>query len=574
MPQWFPTDVNTVLVDTTLIFTAGLLCAVLARLLRQSVLVGYLAAGLLIGPYGLRLVANLENVRFLADVGVVFVMFALGVQLSFRQLLETRLTAIVIGVAQILLMILLGLGAGWLLELPVWAGLVIGYAIALSSSVVLIKLLGDYDELHTPHGRIAIGVSLVQDLMAVVLISTLPFLGEATGQTYPSLALNLLKAVLFVLWVIILARWVAPLILARASTTGSRDIFLPTVVVLSLVGALLSSLFGFSFALGAFLAGLVISESLFSQAVLAEMIPLRDLFGLLFFVSLGTLVHPAALLQHGGAFVLLLALAVAGKMLVIFLLALLLRQHAFTALVTAVSVAQVGEFSFVISREAERIGVIDAGVNRLILSVAIVSIALTPILVPLARAIYVRLFRHGAPEAETSATYRGQADEPRVLLCGYGRVGRTITQALDTFRVPFLVVDIDRRSIEALHRRGINAVFGDAANPRLLQRIHAGRFQLGVITVAEQSAVQAIAVHLRRLCPSIRLLVRSHTDRETARLLALQVDTVVHIELEASLAFVREVLTTADVDEEIVEAYLDDIRLGHYEMLQPPPRQE
>jgi CPA2 family monovalent cation:H+ antiporter-2 len=574
MLQWFPTDIDRLLVDTAIVFTAGLLCAVLVRFFRQSALVGYLLAGLLIGPYGFGLVANLENISFLADVGVVFIMFALGVQLSLRQLLEVRVTAIIGGLAQVLLMIALGIGAGWVLGLPPWAGLVVGYAIALSSSVVVIKLLSDYDELQTPYGRIAIGISLIQDLMAVVLISTLPFLGEAARTSYPSLLLNLVKAVLFVLWVMALARWVAPYILARASATGSREIFLPTVVVLSLIGAMLSAVFGFSFALGAFLAGLVISESLFSQAVLAEMIPLRDLFGLLFFVSLGMLVNPAGVVLQAGAFSLLLVIAVFGKALIIFLLILLLRHHPYTAVLAAMSMAQVGEFSFVITREAERIGVISTEINRLILSVAIVSIALTPILVPLTRFLYARLFRKGQPAPEAESTYLGQAESATVLLCGYGRVGRTITQALDTFRVPFMVIDIDRRAVEALRRRGIRAVYGDAANPRLLQRIELEHFHLCVITVAEQSAVQAIAVHLRKLHPAMRLLVRSHSDRETASLLTLGVEGVVHIELEASLAFVREVLTTADVDNEIVEAYLDDIRLGYYEALQPPERQE
>lgn len=574
----FFTFPHTLLLDTAIVFAVGLLFAVLARKFRQSPLIGYLLAGLLIGPYGLALIPNERNIMILAEVGVVLLMFALGVQLTIRQLLEVKTTAIVGGLVQIVICILLGMAIGWIAKLPISAGIVLGYALALSSSVVLVKLLGDRNEFHTLFGRTALAISIMQDLSAVLLISTLPFLQPATVTSYAALSLSLLKAFLFILWILLLARFVAPYILKWASSTGSREIFLPTVVVLSLGGAIMSAAFGFSYALGAFLAGIVISESLFSQAVLAEVLPLRDLFGLLFFVSLGMLVDPTQVWAAKWFVLALLLAAIVFKPLLITWILMLFRTHPYIALMVGFCLGQVGEFSFIIGAEAFRLGVIDAGISSIILSVAIISIALTPMILPGVR----RLYRTRHPDAirvpcveETEETLTESEPAPvTVLLCGYGRVGRTITQALDTFRIPFMVVDINRQAIEALRLRGIRAVYGDATNTRLLDSIGAIRYRLGVIAVSEQEAVRVIATYLQRVNPRMQLLLRSHTDWETAEYLQMGVDDVVHVELEASLAFVQKVLQEADVDRELLLAYLDDIREGYYEGLRPRDGEE
>jgi len=564
----FPAEINRLLLDTAIIFLAGLVFALLTHRFRLSPLLGYLIAGLVIGPYGLRLVRNEANISFLAEVGVVLLMFAIGVQLSLRQLLEMRGVVLIAGLGHTLLAILLGFLATELLGFSPATGLVMGYAVGLCSTVVLVRLLSDEDGFHTSYGRIALGISLLQDLLAVVLISTLPFLGKA--GTYSDLLLNLLKAAVFLLGIILVARWLVPFILARVSSTGSREIFLFTVLAISLVSAILSALAGLSLALGAFLAGLIISESLFSQAVLSEIIPLRDVFGLLFFVSLGLLLNPVALLGVWVLALLLLAVAILGKSLLIFGLLRALGQHPYAALITGVSLAQIGEFSFIIAREAQAIGVLPAQLNAAVLAIAIVSMAFNPLLQPASRWLYRRLARTamtGYPVEEPALIGMGVA--PSVLLCGYGRVGHTIGQALDTFRVPFLVIDIDRHEVESLRKRGIHALYGDATNLRLLERAGAGHFTLGVIAVPRSDDVRTIAQHLRRLCPTMRLLLRSHSEGETAHYLALGITNVVHVEMEASLVFVRHVLTTADVDAEIVDAYLADIREGYYEGLEP-----
>jgi len=563
-----PVEINRLLLDTAIIFLAGLVFALVAHRFRLSPLLGYLVAGLFIGPFGLGLVRSEANIRFLAEVGVVLLMFAIGVQLSLRRLLELRAAVLVAGLGHTLLAILLGFLVTELFGFPPATGLVMGYAVALCSTVVLVRLLSEEDGFHTATGRIALGISLLQDLLAVVLISTLPFLGEA--GTYADLVLSLLKAAVFLLGIVLVARWLVPFILARVTSTGSREIFLFTVLAISLVSAILSALAGLSLALGAFLAGLIISESLFSQAVLSEIIPLRDAFGLLFFISLGMLLDPVALLGVWLMVVLLLVVAILGKSLLIFGLLRAVGQHPYAALITGVSLAQIGEFSFIIAREAGAIGVLPAQLNAVVLAIAIISMALNPVLQPASRWLYRRLSRLGMTGyPEEDLTPAGPAPAPSVLLCGYGRVGHTIGQALDTFRVPFMVIDIDRHHVEELRKRGIRAIYGDATNLRLLERAGAGQFALGVIAVPRSDDVYTTALHLRRLCPSMRLLLRSHSERETALYLSLGVTDVVHVEMEASMIFVRHVLTTADVDSEIVDAYLADIREGYYEGLEP-----
>ena len=570
MPTEGATEFNRLLVDTAIIIVAGLLFALVARRLRFSPLLGYLIAGLVIGPYGLGLVRNLGNVSLLAQVGVVLLMFALGIQLSLRQLWEIRDMVLIAGLGHSLLAIIVGLIAGILLGLSHSASLVLGYAVALCSSVVLVRLLSDEDATHTAYGRVALGISVTQDLFAVVLISTLPLLSRGPGVSILEVSLALLRAITFIVIIIIAARWLMPWLLQRISATGSREIFLFTVLAISLTGALLSAWAGLSLALGAFLAGLVISESIYSLAVLSEIIPLRDVFGLLFFISLGMLVNPAWVIAEWPVGLVLLLIAVVGKTGLVYILLRLLRQHPYLALITGVLIAQIGEFSFIIARAAQQAGIISAPLYTVVLAVSIVSIALNPVLLPAAHAVYRRLSQAGIigyPDmVEPSRTEDGNS----VLICGYGRVGHTIGQALDTFRVPFMVIDIDRHKVEALRRRGIRALYGDATNVRFLERSGATRFALGVIAVDKSEDVHLIALQLRRLCPSMRLLLRSHSERQTERYLALGVADVVHVEMEASLVFVCHVLTRADVDAEIVDAYLDDIRTDYYEALLPP----
>lgn len=571
MAAQLPAEINSILLNTAIICIAGLAFALIAHRVRLSPLLAYLVAGLVIGPHGLGLVRDQSNIRFLAQVGVVLLMFALGVQLSLRQLLEMRGPVLVAGLGHTLLAILLGFMIGIIFKFPPAASLVLGYAIALCSSVVLVRLLDDEDAFHTVYGRTALGISVVQDLLAVVMISTLPFLGRTNGGSLTVLGLSLLKAVLFLLVIIVLARAVVPLILNRASSTGSREIFLFTILALSLTGAILSALAGLSLALGAFLAGLIISESIFSQAVLSEIIPLRDVFGLLFFASLGMLLNPVAVFSLWGLVLALLVIAIFGKSLIIYGLLRVVQQHPFIAVITGVSLAQIGEFSFIISSVAQTRGVFPAALNDVVIAIAIISIALNPLLQPATRWLYHRLSLAGItgyPEEPLEVLHPETA--PSVLLCGYGRVGHTIGQALDTFRVPFMVIEINRQVVESLQQRGIRAIYGDATSLRLLERAGAGHFSLGVIAVSKSDDVQTIALHLRRICPSMRLLLRSHSEGETALYLALGVTDVVHVELEASLWFVRHVLTTADVDSEIVDAYLQDIRDGYYEALSPP----
>ena len=236
MSAWMPEGTNILLFDTATVLFAGLLFALIARRLCQSTLLGYLLAGLIIGPYGLKLVHNEVNIRFLADVGVVLLMFALGVQLSLRQFFEVRYTALVVGLGQVILAVILVTLVGIAFGLPPPSALVLGYAIALCSSVVLVRILGDANAFHTSYGRPALGISLLQDLLAVVMIGTLPFLSHTSATSFVPLSMSLLRAAVFLLWIILFARWGAPAILRWASSTGSREVFLLTVVVLSIAG--------------------------------------------------------------------------------------------------------------------------------------------------------------------------------------------------------------------------------------------------------------------------------------------------------------------------------------------------
>lgn len=520
-------------------FGLALLLGFVAARLKLPALVGYLAAGIAIGPATPGFVADVALAGELAEIGVMLLMFGVGLHFSLQDLMAVRRIAVPGAVLQMgvatAMGVALGMGWGW----SFGAALVFGLALSVASTVVLLKALESSEALDTGNGRIAVGWLVVEDLAMVLVLVLLPALAgllggqPATGHDGGALLLalgrTLLAVVVFVVLMLVVGRRVFPWVLWQVARTGSRELFTLAVVAAAVTLAFGSArLFGVSYALGAFFAGMVLRESQFSHRAAEDTLPLRDAFAVLFFVSVGMLFDPQVLIESPGRVLAVVAVIVLGKSLAAAALVLLLRYPLNTALVVSASLAQIGEFSFILAGLGASLKLLPAEGHSLILAGALISIALNPLLfaavAPLQRWLLARsqwarnLAGRDDPLAELPAETDRRLLSRQVVLVGHGRVGRAVADALQAEGIAHIVVDARRDRVEALRALGRAAVFGDAAEAMTLVQAHVAEARLLVIATPETVAVRTMIDVARKLNPAIEVLARSANEDEAARL--------------------------------------------------------
>ncbi len=556
-------------VDLVLALGAAFLGGVVAQRLGQPVLLGYVVAGVLIGPNTPGLVADFERVQLLANLGVAFLMFALGVEFSFAELRRVRRAALVGGGIQIPLTVVLGtlggLAASWSIE----AALLLGGAFAISSSIVALKLLLGRGEADSPQARVALGLGVVQDLSLVPMLALLPVLAGEGGNLALSLLRSLGIAAAALAAVILLGTRLVPPLLFAVARTGSRELFLLTVVLIALGTAVASHEAGLSLALGAFLAGLVVSESEFDSHVLAEIGPLRDLFATLFFVALGMLIEPEFIIDHASVVLGLIAALVVGKLLIVGGAFLAAGVDHRTATLAALLMAQIGEFSFVLAGVGLGDGIIDRHQYGLILAVALGSILVVPALLkagPSLVAVAERLPGVAAQEA-SQAGQEPDAPPPsqHAVICGFGRVGAELGAALEGAGLGYVVVEINPAIVRSLRRQGVRAFYGDAGADALLLRAGIERDREHAVTVPAPVAAHAASGHGGDLNPRIDVVARAATSGEVEVFRAAGADEVVQPELEAGLEFVRHALRRHGIPTRDAETIVEQRRSSFYQ---------
>jgi CPA2 family monovalent cation:H+ antiporter-2 len=524
-------------------FGLALVFGVLAVRLRLPALVGYLIAGVLIGPATPGFVADVDLSQQLAEIGVMLLMFGVGLHFSMEDLLAVRRIALPGAVAQIAVATMLGAGVASLWGWSLGAGIVFGLALSVASTVVLLRALEDRGVLDSINGRIAIGWLVVEDLVMVVILVLLPALagslggsagtGAAAAADYGSvlrsLAFTLGKVAAFVALMFVVGRRLLPWLLWQVARTGSRELFTLCVIAAAVgiaYGA--AAIFGVSFALGAFFAGMVLRGSELSHRAADESLPLRDAFSVLFFVSVGMLFDPAMLIDNPLRVAVVVAIIVLGKTLAAFLLVLAFRYPLNTALTVSASLAQIGEFSFILASLGVALGVLPAEGQSLILAGALISIAANPLVFnaiePVQRWIRARSTRARDVERSTDplAEIPMSVDVTRltghVLIVGYGRVGRRIGEALTGLGIPIVVAEQNREIVEQLRARGVPAVAGDAADPAVLIQAHVARARLLAIAVPDAVRARKMIQTALALRPDIETVVRVHSDEEAALL--------------------------------------------------------
>ena len=545
-------------------FGLALVLGFAAARLGLPALLGYLLAGVVIGPATPGFVADADIAGQLAEIGVMLLMFGVGLHFSLADLLSVRRIALPGAIVQMVAATALGAGAATWWGWPLGASIVFGLTLSVASTVVLLKALEARGALESGPGRVAIGWLVVEDLAMVLVLVVLPPLsgalgGKASDETTSltwTLGKTLLEVAAFVALMLVVGRRAFPWVLWQVTKTGSRELFTLAVVVAAVTIAYASSmLFGVSFALGAFFAGMVLRESEFSHRAAEETLPLRDAFAVLFFVSVGMLFDPLVLIERPLQVLGVVGIIVVGKSLAAAALVIALGYPLRTALIVSVSLAQIGEFSFILGALAMSLGLLPAEGRSLIVGGALISIALNPLLFKWAfqlgerldtaqPAWLARLHRSEDPLAELPSTTHERYLSRQVVIVGYGRVGKRIAESLATAGIPYVVADENRELVERLRQAGTPAVFGNATDPATLIQAHIANARVLVIATPDTIEVRQMAQTARTLNPSIEIAVRSHNSQEAALLRAEGTGRIFVGETELALAMARYVEDT------------------------------
>ncbi len=542
--------------DLALVVAAALAGGVLARLIRQPLFIGYVIGGLLISPFTPGpAIQDVHTFEVLAQIGVVLLMFSIGIEFSLHEMVRLGAPAMVGAPLTMLLVVGLATGAGVAAGLTTAEAAAAGIIVSVASTMVVVKLFLERGELQTPHARLSVATLLSEDLLVVALIIFLPLLAAGGPGRISSLAVAVGRALVVLVPLFYLANRIVPPVLARVARSGSAEMFILVAMVIGIGTAALSSGLGLSLALGAFLGGMIISESEFTHEILARVLPMRDLFGALFFVSMGTLIRPQDLGADLPLVALLLGVIVVGKFALRTLVLRIFRYPWPAGALVSVHLAQSGEFSFVLAQVARSAGVIGPGLYHAVLTAALLSILISAVLSALAHRLIEEPIAPPHPADRRDASLSGH-----VVLCGFGRVGSVMGEALEAFDIPYTVVDLDFSIIEAVRPRGIPCVYGDAASEPVLRQAGVETARLAVVAIPDFQRTRLAVRRLRALNPTIPILARSQHLSQRDALIEAGASEVIQPEFEAAQTLLRHGLERLGVAHDDVKAYMEQQR--------------
>lgn len=561
--------------EVTILFGIGIVILFFCHRLKVPAIVGFLLTGILVGPHGLAMIDRVEEVDFLAEIGVVLLLFTIGLEFSLKRLWELRRSVLLGGAFQVLGTIAVTVPVAIYFDMPTGRAVFIGFVVALSSTAIVLKLLEEKAEVGSPHGGIAVSILIFQDVVAVPMMLVTPFLAGNAGEgsSTSDLLLMLLKGIAIVALSIVSARWVVPHLLYQIARTRSRELFLLTVVVLCLAVGWLTSSAGLSAALGAFLAGLIISESDYSNQALSNLMPLRDLFTSVFFISIGMLVNVRDILAHP---VLVFAGAVAimgGKAVVGGAAAAVLGYPLRTMVLSGLCLCQVGEFSFILSKTGASYGLLTEQSYPIFLAVSVVTMAATPFVMAagpgLAR-LMLKLplpekVRAGLQPTDDKADAHSQRDH--LIVVGFGLNGRNVARTAKSAGIPYVVLEMNPETVRREKARGEPIVYGDASQPAVLEHAGIHRARVMVVAIPDPLATRMAVASARDLNPALHIITRTRFLAELQPLRDLGANEVIPEEFETSVEIFSRVLATYFVPQDEIERMVSEIRNDGYEML-------
>ncbi len=566
-----------------IIIILGLSMAVLfiCHRLRIPAIVGFLLTGLLVGPHGLGLITAVREVEVLAEIGVVMLLFTIGVEFSLKDLIRIKRAVLMGGSFQVLLTLaatfLFARHFGYGLGESVFAG----FLISLSSTAIVLKLLQDRAEIDSPHGQTTLGILIYQDIIIVPMILLSPLLAGKGGVLGESLPLLLAKAIGIIIFVIVSAEWIVPKIFYQIARTRSRELFVLSIVVMCLAVAWLTHSMRLTLALGAFLAGLTISESEYSQQALSNILPFRDLFTSFFFVSIGMLLDIRFLFQEPKLVFILAPGVLVVKSILATLAALLLGLPLRTSILAGMGLSQVGEFSFILSEEGIKYGLLGGDVFQVFLAVSVLTMAATPFVMMLGHRIAGVVSRLPLPKKLKSGLYpvQGLTDAKRkvalrdhLIVVGFGINGRNVARAARLANVPYLVIEMNPETVRKEKQKGEPIYYADAGQEAVLDHANIKEARILVLVISDPAATRRITFIARSLNPTLYIIARTRFLQEMEPLYELGANEVIPEEFETSVEIFSRVLTRFMIPRDEIDRFVTLVRSDGYEMFRRLPQ--
>ena len=560
------------MLDLISIFAAAAVGGLLASILGQPILLGYLIAGLTIGPFGLGLIKEYDEVEIVAELGVTFLLFSLGVSFSLGELQKVKNISLGGGGLQILLTIVItliaSLGVGLVTSLP--EGIFLGELISLSSTAVVLKVLMERNETETLHGQVMLGILIVQDLALGLMLATLPALNQPIEDIGIAVVIALAKIALFALAAVIIGKWLIPPLLRLLAQTESKELFLLGIVAICLGIALLTGELGLSTEMGAFVAGLMISEVEYSDQTLSYVEPLRDICVAAFFASIGVLINPIFLWNNLPMVLGLVAFVLVIKFLIITPIVVLFRYPLKSAIIAGLGLAQIGEFSFVLAKEGKKFGLISENLYFLILGATAVTLVITPFILR-----GIPLLFTGIKSVPWLDSLLAKADVPldvsenlpyqnHIIVCGYGRVGSNIVRLFQKRNYPVLVIDESEQRIQQLREANIPYIYGNAASEAVLEKAGIGAAKGMAIALPDPMSTRLCLKRSLKFNPELDLVVRANEEKDIEILYQMGAKEVVQPEFEASLELSTHLFTGLGFPAMSVQQNIQEIRKSHY----------
>ena len=536
---------------------------------------GFMITGVVIGPYGLGLIRDVHAIEVLAEIGVVLLLFTIGLEFSLRRILDMKRLVLIGGSLQVTITTMGATAIAYLLGRPINQAIFFGFLFALSSTAIVLKSYIDRAEIDSPHGRAGVGILLFQDLSIVPMMLMVPILGGSQERSLTRIGLTLGVAILAIAGIILAARIIVPYLLYHIVRLRSSEVFIISIVLLSLGTSWLTSQFGLSLALGAFIAGMVLSESEYSHQVAADILPFRDVFNSIFFISIGMLLSASALASDVGIVLAWVAALIIGKALIVMGVIRILGYSLRVSIMTAVGLAQVGEFSFILAKVGSAEGLLSAPDYQRFLAASILSMIATPFLIKAAPRIGYAVHSLFGPDSllEPSVTGVDAGDDSlrgHVVVIGYGLNGRNLARVLRSTRVPYVVLDLNAEAIREAGVRGERVVYGDATRREVLLHVGTEHARILVVAISDPAATRLTAGLARQMNPNIHIIVRTRYMSEMQDLRQLGADEIIPEEFETSIEIFSRVLAEYGIARHVIQKQISAIRAEGYEMLRVP----
>ncbi len=561
--------------DIIIIFAFAIIIVAIGNRFRVPGIVGFILTGMLIGPYGLGFIKGTGFIDVFAEIGIIFLLFTIGMQFSFRTLYEMRKIVLIGGSLQVLLTIIATMAISYLFGMTTAHALFFGFLVCHSSTAIALKLYQDRGEIESPHARVTLGISIFQDIITIPMLIALPILaGKTTDIAGALLNLGITLVILFAA-VLAISVYAIPRFMNRITGIRSPEVFLLSILLICFVITYITASLGLSLAIGAFLAGLTLSESDFFHQAFASIIPFRDIFTSFFFISIGMLLNIGFVIKEPALIVFLVLGTIIMKAVIAGGSTLLIGQSLRTSVLAGLALSNIGEFAFVLSIPGKGLGLFTPASEQVFLAVTLITMSLAPLAVvsgPKTADFFCRLPFGGRLKAgcETDSSQIISPMKDHVVIIGYGLNGRNLAKAARVGQIPYVVIDMNPATVSSERKAGENIFFGDATNSTILTHADIGQARILVIMINDPVSTRAITSLARQMNPDLYIIARTRFLTEVGHLRHLGADEVIPEEFETSVEIFTRVLRKYLTPEATIDRYVREVRSDSYEMLRSP----